>query len=96
VPEVAENGAFAFLTARHVDDLTEAIRAQTQNQAIANELTKNQTAAVKALTSVLERLTDIMAPKAPEAAASDVALDESTAGESVPLAVGRTSSRDIK
>ena len=37
MPEVAENGTYALLTARHIDDLTEAIRAQTTNQAIANE-----------------------------------------------------------
>lgn len=96
MPEVAENGTYALLTARHIDDLTEAVRAQTTNQAIANELTRMQTGAVKALTAALDRLTIALAPKAaPQDAASDVALDEATAGPEGALAVPRTSSRDI-
>lgn len=95
MPEVAENGTYALLTARHIDDLTEAVRAQTTNQAIANELTRMQTGAVKALTAALDRLTLALAPKAAQDAASDVALDEATAGPEGELVVPRTPSQDI-
>ena len=95
MPEVAENGTYALLTARHIDDLTEAVRAQTTNQAIANELTRTQTGAVKALTAALDRLTLALAPKATQDAASDVALDEATAGPEDDLLVPRTSRQDI-
>ena len=95
MPEVAENGTYALLTARHIDDLTEAIRAQTTNQAIANELVRTQTGAVKALTAALDRLILALAPKVTQDAASDVALDEATAGPEGELAVPRTSSQDI-
>ena len=63
MPEVAENGTYALLTACHIDDLTEAVRAQTTNQAIANELTRTQTGAVKALTAALDWLTLALAPR---------------------------------
>ena len=95
MPEVAENGTYALLTARHIDDLTEAVRAQTTNQAIANELTRTQTGAVKALTAALDRLILALAPKVTQDAASDVALDEATAGPEDDLLVPRTSSQAI-
>jgi hypothetical protein len=94
--DLPENGAYALLEARHIDALTEAVRAQTTNLAISNDLMRKQIAALDRLTVVLER-----ADAPPEDAASDVALDESTAGpDREPAgpagpAMARTSSRDI-
>jgi hypothetical protein len=88
--DVAENGAYALLEARHIDALTEAVRAQTTNLAISNDLMRKQIAALDRLTVVLER-----ADAPSEDAASDVALDEATAGPEGELMVPRTPSQDI-
>ena len=88
--DLPENGAYALLEARHIDALTAAVRAQTTNLAISNDLMRKQIAALDRLTVVLER-----ADAPPEDAASDVALDESTAGPEGELVVPRTPSQDI-
>jgi phage-related tail protein len=83
VGDVPENGAFSLLEARHVDALTEAVRAATTSQAIANELVKKQTAATEKLTQAVERLAVAIA-----GASAEVPADVPT--------VPRTSSRDIR
>jgi hypothetical protein len=79
--DLPENGSFSLLEARHVDALTEAVRALTQCQAVANELTRRQTTAVEKLTVAVEKLTLALQPKVSE--------DELTAEP----AVSRTASR---
>lgn len=91
---IPENGAFELLEARHVDALTEAVRASTTCQAIASELIKSQTVAINKLTQAIDRMAVAFGARVPGAdAASDVALDEATAEV---IAVARTSSRDVK
>ena len=91
---IPENGAFELLEARHIDALTEAVRAATTSQAIANELAKKQTVAIDKLTQAVNMMTAALSNRpSGEDAASDVALDEATAEV---VAVARTSSRDLK